>query len=300
MQSSDALLTPEAVALERPLAGVGSRGLAYLLDLAIVGLSALLIVLSATAAVSAAALDLPTWVAVVLGLLLVFGVQFGYPITLETRWRGRTLGKAAMGLRVVTVDGAPVGFRHAAVRAALGVVDFHLTLGAAAVLTALISRRSQRLGDLVAGTVVIRERHAAGEAQAADFQPPPELVAYAQQLDVARVDPRTYQAVRTLLQRGDALDEQARSRLTRQLADRTRALVAPPPPTGTPDLALLRAVAAAVQRRGTLEPGGGAERPPTSSPPPPSPSTAQQPSPQRPPTPEASPPRDDGGFAPPG
>ena len=79
----------------------------------------------------------------------------------ETLWRGRTLGKAALGLRVVTVEGAPVRFRHAAIRATLGLVDFFAHVRRARCSRSLLlTRRSQRLGDLVAGTIVLRERTA--------------------------------------------------------------------------------------------------------------------------------------------
>ena len=93
-----------------------------------------------------------------LTFLLTFVVLWGYPTVMETLWRGRTIGKIALGLRVVTVEGAPVRFRHAAIRATLGLVDFLLTSGAGAVVSVLMTHRSQRLGDLVAGTVVLRER----------------------------------------------------------------------------------------------------------------------------------------------
>jgi uncharacterized RDD family membrane protein YckC len=104
----------------------------------------------------------PDWLGIALVLLLVFALQFGYPVGFETLWRGRTPGKAAMGLRVVTVEGAPVRFRHAATRAAIGLLELTGTAGAIAVIASLSSARGQRLGDLAAGTLVIRERRARG------------------------------------------------------------------------------------------------------------------------------------------
>lgn len=192
---------------------------------------------------------LPTWLGVTLVLLLVFGVQLGYPIGFETFWSGRTPGKAALGLRVVTVEGAPVGFRHAAIRAALGLVDFQLTVGAAGVLTALASQRTQRLGDIVAGTLVLRERTGAGIAVAERFPVPAGLEGHAEQLDVTALGPADYQAVRSFLQRAARLDPATRRRLAGQLADTVAPKVRPGPPSGVPPDAWLQAVAAAYQRR---------------------------------------------------
>ncbi len=77
-----------------------------------------------------------------------------------------------MGLRVVTREGAPVQFRHAAIRAALGLIDFYLAFGGVAVISALVTREHQRLGDLVAGTLVLRERTGARAPTAVRFAVP--------------------------------------------------------------------------------------------------------------------------------
>ena len=152
------LVTPEAVVLSFETAGLGSRVLATLIDLLVQGgvlfLGSLALVLFGATATGGTA-DV---VATVLLLLLVTGVLFGYPIAFETLWRGRTPGKAALGLRVVTTEGAPVRFRHAAVRGFLGLIDLWATTGSVAVLSVLLSRDNQRLGDMAAGTFVLRER----------------------------------------------------------------------------------------------------------------------------------------------
>src|SRR5512132_1702720 len=151
------MVTPEAVALEFRTANVGSRILAYLVDqlvvFGVIVIAAIALGLLAAGSDSVGA-GLPEWVAATLVLLLISIWYFGYPIAMETLWHGRTLGKAVLGLRVVTSEGAPVRFRHAAIRAFLGVVDFLLTSGFAAVVAILASRNNQRLGDMVAGTLV--------------------------------------------------------------------------------------------------------------------------------------------------
>lgn len=262
MEPSPGLVTPEAVPLDLPVAHLGSRGLAYLLDAVIISgllVALFLAALSATLVEDAFA-GLPVWLGVTLAMLLIFAVQLGYPIGFETLWSGRTPGKAALGLRVVTVEGAPVGFRHAAVRAALGLVDFQLTFGTAAVLTALFSRRTQRLGDIVAGTLVLRERTGAGSAVSERFAVPRGLESLGAQLDVTALGPTEYQAVRSLLQRAARLDPDTRRRLAERLADTLAPKVRPTPPDGIPAEAWLHAVAAAYQRRSRPP------APPTSSP----------------------------------
>lgn len=298
------LVTPEAVALEFPLAGVGSRGLAYLLDLLIVGTALVLLALALAAFAIGVAVEVPSWAGIAVVLVLLLAVQFGYPTAFETLWRGRTPGKAALGLRVLTAEGGPVTFRHAAIRAALGIVDFQITLGTAAFVTALVDPRSRRIGDIAAGTVVVRERSAAGEVESVDFVAPAHLRSYAQRLDVGALGAAEYQAVRTFLRRAAALEPEHRQRLARDLAERLLPRVQPLPPPGTPDEELLQAVAAAAQRRHRTGPA----RPPSAAPPTPAgrtlrPSTGDAPG-DPPPASSADPaepppPPPPGGFAPP-
>src|SRR5215212_8648232 len=133
------MITPEAVALEFRTANLGSRILAYLVDMVVV-VAGILAGLFAVALIGQASdVVVPDWVALTLVLVLLPAWWLGYFIAFETLWRGRTLGKAALGLRVVTKEGAPVRFRHAAIRSALGLVDFLLTSGAAAVLSVLLT-----------------------------------------------------------------------------------------------------------------------------------------------------------------
>jgi uncharacterized RDD family membrane protein YckC len=243
------LLTPEAVVLEYPLATVGSRAVALALDLALQAAGFVGLLLVGGVVAGATGLSLPGWVGVTVVLLLSLVLQLGYPIVLESAWRGRTLGKAALGLRVLTTEGGPVGVRHASLRAMVGLVDFTLTLGAAALVSSLVTGRHQRLGDLAAGTVVVRERTANEPLDAVTFAPPPGLEHYVGTVDVSAVDPATYQTLRALLRRAPSLDLAVRDRLAADLADRVVGRVRPAPPAGTAPLAFLAAVAAAVQAR---------------------------------------------------
>jgi RDD family len=208
-------------------------------------------------------------------LVLIPGWWFGYFAAMETLWRGRTIGKAALGLRVVTREGAPVRFRHAAIRTLLGLVDFGLGSGFFAVVFVLFSRDNQRLGDLVAGTLVLRERSAATQLAPVSFDPPPGLESYTATLDVTGMGIEEYQAVRSFLLRARQLAPASRASLAVQLATPLAARLRPPPPDGLPPEGYLRAVAAAYQRRQraatgswSAPPGSWSAPPGTWSPPP--------------------------------
>jgi uncharacterized RDD family membrane protein YckC len=284
------MVTPEAVALEFRTANVGSRILAYLIDMAIVlagifaGLFAVTLLGQATDVV------VPDWVALTIVLVLLPSWWLGYFIAFETLWRGRTLGKAALGLRVVTREGAPVRFRHAAIRALLGLVDFAIAGGFFAVVFILLTRDNQRLGDLVAGTLVLRERSGLAAPAPVVFTAPAGLEGYAATLDTSRLTTEEYQAVRTFLLRADSLPPGPRAALVLQLANPLAQRLRPPPPPGISPEQFLRCVAAAYQHRQRQAQAPAA------------PSPAELPPPPGPPPPAASPPppAGDGGFAPPG
>ncbi len=299
-------VTPDAVALDLEVATIGSRGIAYLLDLAL--FAAVFVVLSLVQLALGGGGWFDSGLGVAIALVLAFLWQFGYPIGFETLWRGRTLGKAAMGLRVVTVEGAPVGVRHATIRAVTAPFEVLLTTGLVASIASFASPRAQRLGDLAAGTLVVRERRIAREPQAATFRPPPGSETYVAQVDVSAVGPREYGLVRDTLRRAGELPAEARWQVAGEVADAIAPRVRPLPPAGTSPEAFLAAVAAAGQRRAT-----SGSRPPVSSlvPPPPLPAPSEVLPPPPPPEgrpapgavgdePPPAPPRDGPGFAAPG
>ncbi len=103
-------------------------------------------------------------------VLIIFTVLalVGYPLIFETATRGKTLGKLAMGLRVVSEDGSPERFRQALFRALSGVLEIWLLTGGPAVICSLLSPQGKRIGDIFAGTVVVSERSPADGAAATD------------------------------------------------------------------------------------------------------------------------------------
>ena len=246
------MVTPEAVALEFRTANLGSRILAYLIDMVVV-VAGILAGLFAVALLGQASdVVVPDWVALTIVLVLLPSWWLGYFIAFEALWRGRTLGKAALGLRVVTKEGAPVRFRHAAIRGLLGLVDFLIMSGFFAVVFILFTRDNQRLGDLVAGTLVLRERSALAAPAPVSFAPPPGLEHYTATLDPSGVGNEEYLAVRTFLLRAPSLSSGPRSALALQLANPLATRLRPPPPAGISPELYLQCVAAAYQHRQRL------------------------------------------------
>jgi uncharacterized RDD family membrane protein YckC len=263
--SARALVTPEAVPLDLETATVGSRAVAYLLDLLVMATGYLL--LGIASAILGGGGFVPGWVGITLLLLLVFALQFGYPIGFETLWRGRTPGKAAMGLRVVTDEAAPVGLRHATIRATVGIFELLMLLGLPAVISSLVSARGQRLGDLAAGTIVVRERRATGGLEVEVFTPPPGHEGYTAQLDVSAIGPRDYATIRDTLRRLPTLPDHAtRWHVAQQVAGQYTGRVSPPPPSSASAETWLRCVAAAVQARRQASPSGPPAARPTGGP----------------------------------
>jgi uncharacterized RDD family membrane protein YckC len=304
-QGSTRMVTPEAVALEFQTANVGSRILAFLIDMAVV-LAGLFVGITGVALlVSAADAALPDWLVLAMFFVLVPGWWLGYFTAFETLWRGRTLGKAALGLRVVTREGAPVRFRHAVIRTLLGTVDFLLGSGFFAVVFILFSRDNQRLGDMVAGTLVLRERSGVTVVAPASFDPLPGLESYTATLDVTGVTTPEYQAVRSFLLRAHQFTPASRASLAAQLAAPLAARLRPPPPDGVSPEAYLRCVAVAYQRRQRAAASGQALPPPAVDgwqPPPAPPATtppaSAPPARAAPEAPAADEPKP-GGFSPP-
>jgi uncharacterized RDD family membrane protein YckC len=253
-------VTPEAVALELPLASVGSRFLALVIDWAIQ--LALLVAVLFAGGVATNALDTGDHGIVgALAYVVIFLAVFGYPVAFETLRRGRTPGKAALGLRVVTREGGPERFRHAAIRAALGLVDFLLTAGAAAVVSTMTTRNSQRLGDLVAGTVVVRERSGLKAPAPVTFAVPAGLEAYASTLDVAGLSTSDHTTVRSFLLRAPSLPPEPRARIAASMAATIASKLRTSVPDGVAPESFLHAVLAVSQARSARDRVIGGEIP---------------------------------------
>lgn len=264
MAMEQPIITGEAVALELRPAGVGSRGIALLIDLAV----QVVVTIGWIWAVGQVADSGDDAAIQAIVLTLFVGTVLGYPVGFETLWHGRTLGKAAMGLRVVRDDGGPIRFRHALVRGLVGVVVDRpgLSVGLLALIPMLTTKRAKRLGDLAAGTVVVQDRVPSRVAPAPAV--PAELTAWAGGLDLTGVSDALAGEIRQFLTRARQLSPDVRARMGDQLLAQLAARVGPPPAGMTP-WTYLQTVLGERSRRETLrlsnaraEPVADRDRPP--------------------------------------
>ncbi|WP_278045590.1 RDD family protein [Micromonospora kangleipakensis] len=248
------LVSGEAVELDVRAARLGSRVLALLIDL----LVQVVLAAALSAGLSLLLLFLPTAIvdAALTGALqtvLLVLVLVGYPVLMERFVGGRTIGKLAVGLRVVRADGGPVGVGQSLTRALVGVavewpgLVLPLLSWVASVTVMLTDPRGRRLGDLVAGTMVVHTRGAAV------WRPVPlavpALLGWAHTLDLTRLDDGLALAARQYLGRVHQLVEPERARLGRELWAEVGAVITPPPPWAAPESVYLAAVLAERHRR---------------------------------------------------
>ena len=234
--------TPEGVDVELTLAGIGSRFIAAILDLLIQG-AVLLAAAFALGVLGGAGAGL----AIAVFAILFFLVFFGYDVLFEVRSRGRTLGKRWTGLRVVRTGGRPVTFVPSCVRNVMRLVDILPAFYAIGMLSIFVTPRNQRLGDLAAGTLIVRERPGGIRAR-----PAPAEAALAPDAsdgwDVSAVSAQDIGTVRQFLDRR-AGARRARSRgARRELERRLRPLVAGAPDRLDPEEFLERLAAAKADR----------------------------------------------------
>lgn len=259
------VVTGDAVVLELPVARVPTRALALAIDLAI-----MLGAVAALVAVATGALgSVDEALAAAVGLATTLAVFVGYPVTLESLTAGRSVGKIALGLRVVREDGGPIGFRQALTRGLTGfIVDFgvlSLFTGIIGLIASLTSVKGKRLGDVLAGTVVVRERMPT--QLVAPVPMPPLLAGWAERLELSGLPDDLALAARQFLLRRDQLDGGVRTTMAASLADEVAARVSPPPPPGTPAETYLAAVTAQRRIREQARLGGHPTGPTGPSPP---------------------------------
>ncbi|MFN2526533.1 MAG: RDD family protein, partial [Actinomycetota bacterium] len=221
MQYEDrmAIPTAEGVVIEVTLAGLGSRLAAAAIDglVQFILLAAVVIIVLATSDVSFGQLDpaaeAPEGSAVFIGLavlhLVNFAVLFFYFVFFESLWSGRSPGKRSMGLRVIQTGGQPIGFRTSTVRNLLRLIDLLPSGYLVGLVSILVSKRNQRLGDIVAGTVVVREQ--APEALPSRNDADASAAPWVPDWDVSAVTQEEAAAIRRFLERRDSLPPERRS-----------------------------------------------------------------------------------------
>lgn len=239
--------TPEQTALEFPLAGIGSRFLALAAD-TLIQLSVLLLLFFAAEAVAPVGRLLGSaslWMDAGLTIagFLIYEAYFAF---FEAVWNGQTPGKRLVGLRVIKDDGRPIGVYDAISRNLLRIIDQLPGVYAVGVVVMLFSPQSKRLGDHVAGTVVVHERTiesarpfagSSAEVQAPIFDP-------------SRISLDEFRLIETFLQRRTSLETEVRRSMAIQIISRVaRKLEIEPAPW--PDCEnLLEAIYTRVRERG--------------------------------------------------
>lgn len=260
MSQAYRLHTPENVAVSYDLAGIGSRFLAAGIDALIQGVLLVLVYLAAGVALgiaihrgalpelaNASAASAGIWLVAAL-LVIAFLVLWGYYVAFELFWNGQTPGKHLARLRVLRENGYPIGVLESLVRNLVRVVDFLPAAYGIGVVTMLIDPRSRRLGDLAAGTIVVKE---CGALRAADLRgvvepwpdEAPPLVP-----NVARLTAADYSLLREYLLRREGLAAPARAALAHELAAALARRLDAPAPADTAAAEAFLADAAAAYR----------------------------------------------------
>ena len=160
----------------------------------------------------------------IVGLVLCLVV---IPTAVETATHGKSLGKLAIGSRIVRDDGGSIGFRHAFIRALTGVFEIFMTFGGMAAIIALLNGRAKRLGDLVAGTYSQNER--VSTVATPVFGVPTALAEWASTADVATLPDALARRVAAFLAQAASLTPATRERLSHELADEVSVFVSPVP-----------------------------------------------------------------------
>jgi len=220
--------TPEQVGFDYVLAGLGSRSAAFLVDtvirwflfLAILALLSLFFKF-------VPALDLSKWFTdpskpwvfwlIALAVLAYSLVDLGYFLFFEALWSGQTPGKRRQGLRVIRIDGQPIGWLESSVRNILRAIDLLAGVYPVGIVVVFLSRNNQRVGDYAAGTVVIVERKQGVPEKRKRSLPPQGLTHPETEWYVSRLKPAQYQVLRSFLERRDQMEKGHRHELARLL-----------------------------------------------------------------------------------
>jgi uncharacterized RDD family membrane protein YckC len=227
------LQTPESVELEFTLAGIGNRAYALLIDylvwgLILIGFLITWLIFSTQLADAIGILvggteQVSLWLQAI-QILISFFIYVGYFVFFEALWQGQTPGKRYVKIRVIRDDGRPAGLQQATLRALLRPVDDTFFLG---VFLIALGKREKRLGDWVAGTLVIQEERPIASAS---FPVSEQAQALANELqmeaDLSRLLPEDFAVIREYLQRSGAMTTQAKAELSRELAHQVKEVIA--------------------------------------------------------------------------
>ena len=226
------LHTPESVELEFTLAGIGNRAYALVIEYIFLGLILIVFLVGALifnsvlvktiANLVGSTNGLELW-SIAVQVLIGFFIYVGYFVFFETVWSGQTPGKRYVKIRVIRDDGRPVRLQQSTLRALLRPFDELFFIG---VFLIVFNQREKRLGDLVAGTLVIQEEQT---VKAAAFKVSTSAKSLAKKLltdaDISRLLPEDFTVIREYLQRREAMIPNARNELSKQLATQVKQII---------------------------------------------------------------------------
>ncbi len=221
------LQTPESVELEFSLAGIGNRAYALIIDY-IIWAIALIFIFIAWGILSYQVIgwqnnEAQLWFYAI-NLLILFVVYVGYFVYFETVWKGQTPGKRIAKIRVICDNGRPVGLQQTALRALLRPIDDFIFIGSVLIM---FTPKEKRLGDLVAGTLVIQEEK---NIVPAKFPLSENAQPLATQLlensNILALLPDDFAVIREYLQRRKIMQQDAKLKLSRNLANQIRDIIA--------------------------------------------------------------------------
>lgn len=235
------VVTGDAVVLDVQIAQLPVRALSALIDIAVIVVGYLLGLMLWAATLTQFDTALSNAILLIFTVLVIVG----YPLILETATRGRSVGKIALGLRVVSDDGGPERFRQALFRALASLVEIWMLFGSPAVICSILSPKAKRIGDIFAGTVVVNERGPRLGPPAM----PPSLAWWASSLQLSGLSSGQAEVARQFLSRAAQLDPGLRLQMAYRIAGDVVARIAPPPPPGAPPELVLAAVLAERHRR---------------------------------------------------
>jgi uncharacterized RDD family membrane protein YckC len=215
--------TPERVSFDYQVAGLGTRAIAQILDLLIIS-----VILAAVYFVALAISIVGSVTATLVALIGSFVVIFGYFWLSESLWSGQTIGKKAFRLRAVGDRGEPLTFAQAGIRNIVRIVDFLPYAYGVGLIVLFANGKGKRLGDLAAGTIVVKDSDhvwlwqlpgARWPAAGAPLTPPPPAYAPASaaELTLRRLDPEVRRFVASYARRRPELSMEVRVRLATQV-----------------------------------------------------------------------------------
>ncbi|MDY6940724.1 MAG: RDD family protein [Cyanobacteriota bacterium] len=226
------LQTPESIELELTLAGIGNRAFAYAIDY-ILWWILLLLTFIIGGYLAESVEDLPftflervenieLWILAILGLLS-YGIYVGYFVFFETFWQGQTPGKRWVKIRVICDDGRPSGLVQATLRSLLRPIDDILFLGA---LLILLGKQEKRLGDMLAGTLVVQEEQPLTSTEILlDDRAKPLAERLVKSANIRALLPDDFAVIRTYLRRRRGMLPAAKTKLSQELAVKVKAIV---------------------------------------------------------------------------